>query len=246
MRSALTKMSVKQKVIIFAVGLVVIASGLIGYVEYSASRHVDETNARYQQAKRDVYQQLSSEELTSQLLVDLKTKIEQVADGLCDPSVIVDWRISQDERVACAEHQDRLMGVSRQIDRLTKQLELSESMSTMLSAAAKDLDQTEKGDYLARQKVWGQTFDAITEVTEASVSQADQLIQLKSDIKQVIARYDKLIVADKAKQRSQFDDAAAQLQEAYDKLYKSKSKLEQPYRDQTDTLLDSVEVLLAT
>lgn len=247
MKQLLKRLSKTQRILLVVVGLVSIgAIGLLGYVEYASSQYVEHNDRDYDEAREIVYQGLASDRLTLQGLADIEATARQASDSLCQTTALVQWRVSGDYQAECEVQRQQLKRISQQTDILVKRIEAEQAVATIFVDATDRLDKVEAGDYRARQDLWSQVSKDLAGLSGSEVEHYQEYLPThQSAVGQIIDRYDKLLAADRAKNRSKFDDAAIELQAGYESLSKSSSDVRASYQEQVISLLDEVELLLA-
>lgn len=243
MKLALKKISKTKRLILISVGLLLVAAGgLFAYAEYASSQQVKTNDKAYSEARQAIYDQLSAEKLSIQSLTDVESIASRASQDLCKSSFIAQWRLSSDDQADCQTQQQQLQAVSDRASDISQRLIIEQAVAKMFDGVEEQLAKAKAGDYQAQKKLWSQASQDLAGISGEDVYQ-NHLDMHQSAVKQIIERYDGLIKADKAEKRSQFDDAATELQQAYEDLGNAKTDSQTTYREQSVALLDAVEQL---
>lgn len=150
-------------------------------------------------------------------LVDLSTTIKQAKDD-CKVEPLYSWQqiisVNNDKMLSCKQLFDNPEKFANSLDEVTAHMKNAEQVAGIISKAAKAQDSVPEDEWAATQKQWADAEKSLSEMKiEKSFSKTKKLAVDKVHAIQIA--WQKIIVANQAQDRAQYEQATQSLTTAY-------------------------------
>lgn len=177
-------------------------------------------NKRFDSAKKDIDKailQIPADKLNN--IVQVQTKLSEEAKTYCEVNSLIKWQsiISQfaDKMSDCERKKERLNGFLVELGELTGYLKAEQELATIISVAKTKTDENNQADKWADiEAFWRQ---AVTDVSK--LPDTDQFKAIKTlagiNLAKVADAWQKLVSANLAHSRQQYEEAHINLNQTY-------------------------------
>lgn len=239
----------RRRVALVAV-VILLTAGVVAYVGYSVvqwrtleQRAEDETTQVRSQVVR-----LTKLPTTPDAVNKRATDTRKTAQQLCDVPELIEWQrhlVSAARAVhetCIKDYRVKLMATADSLAKLKGRIADEEVLRDVIENHLHTIKKLKSDDYDAHREAWRTVSRTSKEVSvDASLHSAqDAMVSTASDI---AAAYDKLIAANKAEHREDFDAAVEEVQKGYSKLGKIQNLSVESYARLIDHLHKTIESL---
>lgn len=223
--SARAWVSRHKKQLLFGSGLMILLTLSIysGYSVYQWRQYETTTQKSQENVRKQIQTTLASQDkLTTDKLGLLRDTIAMQTSTMCTPAWLVAWQATvvtyvKTQVAHCETSRAKLQAAQKAMDDILVRVQNEKGIGKALSEAKKQLDQTPQGDYAKMQSIWHSARQKISQTpVDTTLKETQQ--QTVAAIQEIETALGKLIEADKAQKRPEFDTALTEVEKAYGKL----------------------------
>lgn len=232
----------KKKILIMT-GVVGVVTAFTVYVIWSVLswQHIGSNAVTTQRSIKADIAALATQKTASQELANRAEDIKSSLETLCVVSPLIEWQLqlfggAREAQAHCEQAKQRMKAVQTALEAIVQRVASEQRMAQKLQALQSKLAKMPKDDYTTSRETWN-TFRTEIE-RDTAHSSLDTSKQAAHDASQdIVAGYDKLLAANKAQKRADFDGAVAEIEKGYSKL----GAIQNSSVDSYSALLDALQ-----
>ncbi len=212
----------KKYIAVFVCGVLLVS--IVGYVYWSV--------VVWQRAEASSRQARQDSKASVQFLRENKSNVNEITKrietlsktigSVCYVPSLMAWQVhvvrhAKDTRDNCNKTHNELTEVRTALSAISARVRSEQDFARVMTTAQAALEKLPQDGYTAQRDTWVNCAAAIGRLTTHQSLKTTK-DTAKNAVAEVVAAYDKLIVADKEQKRTEFDVAISEVEKAYSKL----------------------------